>query len=153
MAARSVLLVAAILAPLLAGCATVKDDAAPAACHGAPASFVVALERAPGAVLLQGGTRLSTCVRRARTDSDLQTLGLSLVAAADALRARVAADPGAAAGLGYLAAAVRTGVAANQGLATQLGRRVEHATTLDDGASAAALAARARGLLAGRSSG
>jgi hypothetical protein len=150
--ARKLLLVA-ILALLLAGCATVKDDPAPAACNGAPASFVLALERAPGTVRLEDGTRLSTCVRRARTDGELQTLGVSLVAAADALRARVASDPAAAAGLGYLTAAVRTGVAANQGLATQLGRRVEHATTLDDGASAAALAARARGLLAGRSSG
>lgn len=145
--------VAAILAPLLAGCATATDDPQPAACHGAPASFVLALERAPGAVRLDGGTRLSTCVSRARTDSDLQSLGASLVAAADELHARVATDPTAAAGLGYLAAAVRTGVAANQGLASTLGRRVEHATSLEDTAPAAARAARARGLLAGKSSG
>jgi hypothetical protein len=153
MAATPVLLVAALLAPLLAGCATVKDEPQPLACHGAPASFVRALERAPAAVRLADGTRLSTCVSHARTDGDLQALGASLVAAADALHDRVAADPTAAVGLGYLAAAVRTGVAANQGLASTLGRRVEHATSLADDASAAAQAARARGLLAGESSG
>lgn len=153
MAAKPLPVVAAILALLPAGCAEVRDDPQPAACHGAPANFVLALERAPGAVRLAGGTRLSTCVKRARTDSDLQALGAALVAAADALHARVASDPGAAAGLGYLAAAVRAGVAENQGLASTLGRRVEHATTLADGASAAALAARERGVLAGESSG
>ncbi|MDQ1686874.1 MAG: hypothetical protein QOC82_3611, partial [Frankiaceae bacterium] len=73
--------------------------------------------------------------------------------AADALRARLAAEPAAAAGLGYLTAAVRNGVADNQGLATQLGRRVEGTTALPDDAPAAARAARARGLRAGASSG
>ncbi len=92
-------------------------------------------------------------MRRARTDSDLQALGVSFTAAADTLRARVGSDPSAAAGLGYLLAAVRAGVAGNQGLAGQLGRRVEGATALPAGASAAARAALAGGLRAGRSGG
>lgn len=146
-------LVAALLVLLLAGCASQGDDPMPAACFGLPATFVTALERAPAAVRLPGGTRLSTCVRRARTDSDLQALGVSLTAAADTLRARVAVNPAAAAGLGYLVAAVRAGVAGNQGLAGQLGRRVEGATGLPDGAPAAARAALAQGLRAGRSGG
>jgi hypothetical protein len=152
----AVALAAALLALMLAGCATVQEDPMPAACLAAPASIAQALERAPGPVRLAGGTRLSTCVSHARTDADLQALGVSLTAAADTLRDRVAHDAAAAAGLGYLVAAVRAGVAANQGLASQLGRRVEGATALDGAAPAvraAAQAAFARGLRAGSSSG
>jgi hypothetical protein len=153
MAAMAGLLAAAILALLLAGCATVKKEPVPAACLGAPASFVRALEHAPASVRLAGGTRLSTCVSRARSDSALQALGLSLTSAADTLRARVAADPTAAVALGYLTGAVRAGVTANEGLAAELGRRVERAAKLEDGAPAAARAAHATGLRAGTTSG
>jgi hypothetical protein len=153
MAAMAGLLAAAILVLLLAGCATVEKDPVPAACLGGPASFVRALERAPDDVRLPGGTRLSTCVSNARRDSELQALGLSLTGAADTLRARVASDPAAAAALGYLTGAVRAGVTANEGLAAELGRKVERAAKLDDGAPAAARAARATGLRAGTASG
>ena len=148
-------LVAAILALLLAGCATVQDDPVPAPCLDEPETIVRALERAPGAVKLADGTRLSTCVSRARTDGDLQALGVSLTTVADALRARVAFDPGAAAGLGYLAGAVRAGAAAN-GLAAELARRIERATALPRDApqaARAARAARAHGLRAGAAGG
>ncbi len=147
------LLGAAILALLLTGCAEAERDPVPAACLGAPASFVRALARAPAAVRLTDGTRLSTCVRLARSDSDLQALGLALTAAADVLRARVAANPGAAAGLGYLVGAVGAGVERNQQLATELGRKVERAAGLDEAAPAPARAALDHGRLAGASSG
>jgi hypothetical protein len=146
-------IVAAILVLMLAGCATVRDEPVPAACLGEPATIVRALVRAPAAVLLPDGTRLSTCVRRARADGDLQTLGMSFITVADMLRARLASDPGAATALGYLAGAVRAGVAANQGLATELGRRIERATALADDAPAVVQAARASGLRAGVSGG
>ena len=147
------LLAAAILAPLLGACANARTEPVPAACLGAPPAFVRALASAPARVRLADGTRLSTCVRRARSDSDLQALGLSLTGAADALRALVANDPAAAAGLGYLEGAVSAGVAANQQLATQLGRRVEHATALDDSAPPAARAALDQGRREGARSG
>ena len=153
MAAMAGPIVAAILALLLAGCATARNDPVPAGCLGEPATIVRALAPAPGAVRLADGTRLSTCVRRARADGDLQALGMSLIAVADTLRARVASDPTAAAGPGYLAGAVRAGVAANQGLAAELGRRIERATALDDDASQPARAAHALGLQAGASGG
>jgi hypothetical protein len=153
MADMAGLLVAALLALLLAGCATQDDEPMPVACLGAPETFVSALEAAPAAVRLAGDTRLSTCVSRARHDGDLQALGRALVAAADTLRLRVATDPAAAAGLGYLTAAVQAGVATNQGLATQLGRKVVGATALPPGVSAAARAALAGGLRAGASTG
>ena len=60
----------------------------PSACVAEPATLMTALRRAPGAVVLQDGTRLSRCVSAARTDGDLQSLGLSLGSLADALRAR-----------------------------------------------------------------
>jgi hypothetical protein len=153
MAGMAGLLAAAIVALLLAGCATSEPEPEPAACGAPAATFVRALERAPGAVRLADGTRLSTCVGRARSDADLQSLGLSLTSAADTLRERVAGDPAAAAGLGYLTGAVRAGVATNAGLATELGRRVERAATLGDGASRAAVAAHAGGLRAGADGG
>jgi hypothetical protein len=146
-------IVAVMLVLLLAGCATTCDEPVPTGCVGDPETIVQALARAPGAVTLPDGTRLSTCVRRARGDGDLQALGVSLISVADALHARVAADPGTAAGLGYLAGAVRAGVAFNQGLASELGRRIERATALADDAPQAAQEARARGLRAGENSG
>jgi len=146
-------LVAAILVLLLAGCARAQDDPVPAACLDEPATIVRALERAPGAVKLADGTRLSRCVSRARADGDLQALGLSLTTVADTLRARVRVDPGAAAGLGYLAGAVRAGAAANEGLAAELARRIERATALAADAPPAARAAMARGLRAGEGGG
>jgi hypothetical protein len=153
MAAMAGWIAAVLLALVLAGCATAGDDPVPAGCLDTPARIAQALSRAPGAVRLADGTRLSTCVRRARADGDLQALGVSLTTVADMLRARAASDPGAAAGLGYLAGAVRVGVAVNQGLAAELGRRIEHVTALADDAARAARAARAQGLRAGESSG
>jgi hypothetical protein len=146
-------IVAVVLALVLVSCAGARQDPVPAGCLDRPATIVQALARAPNAVTLPDGTRLSTCVRRARADGDLQALGVSLISVADTLRARVASDPGAAVGLGYLAGAVRAGVAVNQGLAAELGRRIERATALADDAPRAAHAARAQGLLAGESSG
>jgi hypothetical protein len=145
--------VAALLALLLAGCSQTRDDPVPAGCLARPATIVRALARAPGAVQLGDGTRLSTCLRRARGDGDLQALGVSLISVADALRARVATDPRAAVGLGYLAGAVRAGVAVNQGLATELGRRIERATALAADAPATARVSRELGLRAGEHGG
>jgi hypothetical protein len=145
--------VAVVLALLLPGCAGARQDPVPTGCMDRPTTIVQALARAPSAVTLPDGTRLSTCLRRVRADGDLQALGVSLISVADTLRARVASDPGAAAGLGYLAGAVRAGVAVNPGLAAELGRRIERATALADDAPPAAQAARAKGLLAGESGG
>jgi hypothetical protein len=145
-------LAAAIVVLLVGGCASGRDPE-PAACRNTAATFVRALERAPASVRLADGTRLSTCVSRARSDADQQTLGNSQTAAADALRARTTGDPGAAVALGYLIGAVRAGVAANAGLASELGRKIERAASLDIGAPQAAAAAHASGLRAGADSG
>jgi hypothetical protein len=144
---------AALRALAIGGCASEKTPV-PAACTDSPATILAALERAPGAVALADGTRLSTCVSRARTDGDLQSLGLVLVHVADTLRARAPTDPDAALALGYLAGAVRAGAKnAASGIADQLARRVEQVAVLEARAGGASAAALRRGQRAGQSSG
>jgi hypothetical protein len=142
------------LAPLLlAGC-TDERDPVPAACFGGPAAMLSALERAPGAVVLGDGTRLSRCVSAARTDADMQSLGLVFVRMADTLRAQAARDPAAALRLGYLAGAVKAGAAAGAGgITIQLARRVEQVATLEQDSGAVAAAALRRGRSAGERGG
>ncbi len=138
---------------LLAGC-TNEPDPVPAACFDGPAAMLSALERAPGAVALADGTRLSRCVSAARTDADMQSLGLVFVRMADTLRAQAARDPVAALRLGYLAGAVKSGAASSaSGITTQLARRVEQVATLEENSGAGAAAALRRGRRAGEHSG
>ncbi len=145
---------AALTVLLLAGCGRREPDPVPASCVGPQATLLAAIARAPGAVALADGTRLSRCVSTARSDGDLQSLGISLGRLADRLRARAATDPAAALQLGYLAGAVRAGARrAASGIADQLARRMTQLGTLGPGASAAATAALARGARAGERSG
>ena len=138
---------------LLAAC-TKERDSVPVSCVREHAGLMAALRQAPGAVVLQDGTRLSRCVSTAHTDGELQSLGHSFGRAADALRARAQSDAGAALQLGYLAGAVRAGARrASSGIADQLARRMRQLATLAPGASAAATAALTRGLRAGESRG
>ena len=137
----------------LGGC-TSEPDHVPQACVGELAPMLAALEAAPGAVTLADGTPLSRCIARARTDGELQSLGISFTRLADALRAPAATDPAAALRLGYLAGAVRAGArAAASGIATQLARRIEQLAMLPTRAGSAGTAAFARGLQAGEASG
>lgn len=141
-----------LLALMLGGCAG-EPDGVPPGCLAGPQVIGPALERAPAAVTLPDATKLSTCISRSRSDGDLQTLGSALLTVADGLRARAARDDDVAAlRLGYLVGAVRRGVGANPGLATQLGRRLEQTMRLD-GPSAAARAALRSGLRAGEAGG
>ena len=86
-----------------------------------------ALAGAPDAVMLPGGTLISTCLRRVRTDADLQNLGATVHAVAEELaaRAREAGDARAALRLGFLSAAVSRGASHSNGISSELARRVE----------------------------
>ncbi len=138
----------------LAGCGKQEPDPVPVSCVGEHSGLLAALAQAPRAVALEDGTRLSRCVSTARSDGDLQSLGISLGRVADTLRARAATDPAAALQLGYLAGAVSSGARrAASGIADQLARRMTQLGTLGPGASAAATAALARGARAGERSG
>ena len=142
----------AILALLIAGCSSEREPI-PAACASDPAAILEALASAPRAVALQDGTRISTCVSRASSSEELQTLAVALTRVADDLGTRVERDAGAATAIGYLAGAVQRGAASSQGgLAAQLSSRIERAAGRI-GALPAAVVAMRRGLLAGRRSG
>jgi len=144
----------AVLVLLLLGGCTKEPDPVPVACVGEPATLLAALAHAPRAVVLEDGTRLSRCVSAARTDGDLQSLGIAFGRVADALREQAASDPDAALRLGYLAGAVQTGAASgHSGIALQLARHVEQLATLAQDAGAASTAALRRGQRAGASSG
>jgi hypothetical protein len=89
-----------------------------------------ALAGAPGAVVLPGGTLISTCVRRVRSDADLQNLGAVVHRVAEGLATRARARHGdgsarAAVQLGFLSAAVSRGAARSNGISSELARRVE----------------------------
>lgn len=139
---------------LLAGCSRQDRAAVPQSCFGEPAALMAALRQAPEEVTLDDGTRLSECVSSARTDGDLQSVGISFGRLADVLRARAQTDPKAALQLGYLAGAVRSGArGAADRLADQLARRMQQLTALPPGAPAASAAAWARGKRAGEEHG
>src|SRR4051794_29712366 len=114
------LLAVAAAAAALAGCG--GSDAPPVdeACLSSPDRVERALARAPAAVTLPSGTRLSDCVSRAHTDADLQTTGLVLTRAADHLAGRAqAGDARAALALGYPLGAARRGAARPNGIPAQ----------------------------------
>lgn len=135
----------AALALAAAGCSD-DERPLPVGCQTGSAAFEQALRRAPARVTLKDGTRLSECVRRARSDSELQTLGFALTQLADRLSDRAAGEPVSAVRLGYLIGAARVGAAKTEGVAAELARRLEHTAAQLDGAG---LAAVRRGVRAG----
>jgi hypothetical protein len=147
---------ALVLCVLALSACTKKEPPLPSACLAAQdAGYERALRAAPGEVRLLGVTRISECVRRVRTDADLQNLGLVLFRVADglAVRARDGADPAAARQLGYLTGAVRAGAAKSAGISAELARRVERAAFKLDGSSRSVGTALHQGLVAGKARG
>ena len=125
---------------LLAGCGP-ERAAIPDACFGTPASLMSTLRAGPP-VALDDGTRLSDCVSSARSEGELQALGLLYVRVADVLGAQAPSDTDAAFALGYLAGAVARGAAASSGnIAAQLARRIDQLATIERGVGVDAAAA------------
>ena len=114
--------------------------------------MTTALRAAPGQVRLDDGTPLSTCLRRARSDADLQQVGRVFTAAADGLALQASRSDTAALRLGYLIAAARRGARTSNGVAAELLRRLESAPGLD-GPPAAHRPAFDRGMVAGERDG
>ena len=146
------LLWALALATLAAAGCGEDDRPLPAACATGPGPAVRALTSAPGPVRLAGGTKLSSCVERARSDADLQTVGSVLTRTADELAGAMDRSDEAALQLGYLVGAVRKGARHTSGIHEELVRRVEQAIGVD-GAPPPRRAAFDRGLAAGERSG
>jgi hypothetical protein len=143
----SAVAIGAVLAVFAAGCAE-DAEPLPPLCGNGPEQVLAALERAPEPVALADGTRLSDCVAHARSDADLQLVGLTLTPAADELAG--AKTEAAAERLGYLVGAMRRGAAAGNGVQVELVRRVEARVRYED---PALLAAAERGARAGETSG
>jgi hypothetical protein len=104
----------------LGACGAGDDEPLAASCTDR-AQVERALATAPEPVVLPDGTRLSACIRQAASPADLQNLGVSLTAVAEALEA----DPARAGQLGYLIGAVRKGLTETSGQGAELGRRLE----------------------------
>jgi hypothetical protein len=136
------------LALLVVGCGG-GHEKLPPACSEGPESIVKALDKAPGPVTMQG-TRISDCFNRSANGDDIQIVGTFLLAAAQQLGDRARnGNQEAAVRLGYLIGAARRGAARNNGLGSEIVRRLEAETTV----GAARRAAFNRGLRAGAASG
>ena len=107
-------------------------DRAPSACVDGLASHRVAelraaLAKAPGAVALPDGTRISDCLAHDSDSGDIETVGSMLLGVtqqlADKAR-RVSTDP-TLTELGYLIGAAHRGAARAQGVADELVRRLD----------------------------
>jgi hypothetical protein len=140
------------LAPALAlGACTQEKPRMPGTCiDSGRDGYVRALAAVPGAVRLPGGVAISECLRKVRTDAELQNLGTVVHAVAEELAGR--ADDGdaqAARQFGYLTAAVSVGAGRSGGISAELARRVETAGTSVRAARGAVARALDEGLAAG----
>ena len=114
--------------------------------------MAAALRAAPGQVALRDGTKLSTCLRRADSDAELQEVGLAYTSVASRLVEQVPRSNDAAVRLGYLVGASQKGAERTQGVGLELSRRLEQAIGIG-GAPPARRAAYRRGLAAGKRTG
>ena len=111
------------------GCAD-RERALPTACTEGGRAVAVALRAAPDPVALRDGTRLSTCVERARADAEIQNVGSIYTRVADELALQARASNVAALRLGYLIGAARRGARRTSGIHEELVRRLEQAVGL-----------------------
>jgi hypothetical protein len=120
----------ALLALGSAGCGRHTGlENAPAACVGGLASERVAnlraaLTKAPGAVALADGTRISDCLAHDPSSGDIQTVGATYLTVVQQL-ADAGHSDAALTQLGYLVGAAHRGAARSQGVADELVRRLD----------------------------
>ena len=109
----------------LAACSQ-EDEGTPAGCRSGPDAVLEALEGAPERVEVEG-TRLSECLSDTTDGGELQEAGAAYVEAASRLADRASAAPEGdeALRLGYLLGAVKRSAAGAQGIAYELGRRLQ----------------------------
>lgn len=115
-----------ILAALLAGCGSAKDDSTPVACLEGSGAYMKALAAAPGEATLADGTPISECLAENQQGGDLATVGEAMIETATKLNAEARAEPGgpAAIRLGYLLGAAERGASETEGIHTELVRRL-----------------------------
>ncbi|MDO8211554.1 hypothetical protein [Conexibacter sp. CPCC 206217] len=136
---------------IFAGCGA--EEPLPQACLQAGRPEVLQVLRgAPDRARLSDGTLLSTCIDRAEDDAELQNLGITFVAVADALTARSDRDARAAYELGFLIGAAQRGAGPTGGTQGELVQRLQQAIAFQAEASAVRSEVE-RGMAAGRASG
>jgi hypothetical protein len=117
---------------LAAACGEEEVPPVASSCTGDSEGIVRALDRAPRAVELSDGATISACLRNARTDAELQNVGVTLAGAAEELEGRALdGDEEAALRLGYLVGAARTGASTTSGVGAELVRRLERSAGID----------------------
>ena len=148
MSGRRTVLIAALA---LAGCSQSDGPPPAAACTAGAEHVTAALRAAPGEVRLDGGTPISECVERARSDAELQNLGLILTEVAEDLEASAPRRSSAALQLGYLIGAARRGAPSDSALQAELVHRLERSAAIR--LAPAAERALAKGMRAGEERG
>lgn len=143
---------AALLAVLLVGCGA-ADEPLPVACRGDADAYGAALRVAPEVVRLDG-TTLAECIRRARSDADLVSIGSTLTTLGEQLELRaIEGDRASALRLGYLAGAAERASRDTEGIHAELAYRIERsAAAVTDGPPDVERALR-RGIRAGSARG
>jgi hypothetical protein len=138
-------------AALVWSCSSSTAPPSPA-CIESVQAVEAALAKAPAAVRLRDGTRLSQCVSHAMDDASLQNVGATFVTVAGDLETRARTQRDAALQLGYLVGAVRRGAATTNGVGLELVHRIEAAGAIA-GAGADVLRAEHDGIVAGQRDG
>lgn len=121
--------VAGVVAVAVGGCGSGDPPETPAACLVPAAAYLTALESAPGAVTLSGGTPISECIAPEQEPGALAQVGRSVVGAATRLNAAARRQPrgDATVELGYLVGAVQEGAASTGGVHEDLKLRLDSA--------------------------
>ena len=128
------------------------QDPPPTACSDGARTVLGALRRAPADVSLEGGTLISTCVRRSLDTGQIQTLGFTYLAAANSELRLMQHSDAAALQLGFLIGAVRRGANKTNGVQLELVRRLEQVAGVG-GPPGPRRAAYRRGMAAGEDHG
>jgi hypothetical protein len=125
-----VLILAALAAAAaLSACGSSEPPDTPSACLAPAATYLSALEAAPGDVRLEGTTPIGDCLVEEQAAGPLGEVGKSMVDAATELNRRVlqGGSHQAAVELGYLVGAAEAGASTTGGIHRDLVLRVESA--------------------------
>lgn len=152
MIARSRALALACIGAALSAAACGKEEFSLAPVCTDQDSVTWALARAPRPVTLDGSVKLSRCVDQARSDGDLQSVGMAFGNVARDLASRARQSDRAATSLGYLVGAAHKGSEHSNGIHSELVRRLEQSMSVE-GPPPERRAAYAEGLAAGSQTG
>lgn len=113
----------------LSACGSGESTQTPVACVAPAATYLTALEQAPGEVLLEGATPIADCLTEEQEPGALASVGQAAVAAATQLNRAVRRDfdPQTALRLGYLVGAVEQGAETTGGIHRDLVLRLNAA--------------------------